>query len=72
MTKGEEPILFPTGITHSDMASYIGCEIISAGFVAFKTNKTGDVEAEAFGHSMTLNLESRKEDSEIITQNILI
>jgi len=72
MTKEKEPILFPSTINHSDMARYIGGEIISAGFVSFRAKDDGDsfhsIEAHAHGYSLTLNLDSKPEDSEIINR----
>jgi len=76
MTKDNEPILFPPTINHSDMARYIRGKIVSAGFVSFRAIDDGDslnsVEAHAHGYSLTLNMESRKEDSEIINRFLRI
>ena len=71
ITKDGEPILFSKAIQHSDMANHISEEIVSAGFVTFKNNEAGIVVAQAFGHSMTLNLRSQIEDSDIITKHIV-
>jgi len=59
----ETPILFPQFIEHDNMAMMVvpNKKLISAGFV-----KLIDGKAVVAGHSHSLNLKSRSEDSQII------
>lgn len=70
MTEENYPIIFPKLINHDEMAKRIGDKILSAGFVNFRRNEEGDIVAQAYGSSITLNLESREEDSKIITRHM--
>ena len=58
--------IFPLNIDHSKMASWVGEKsIISAGFVKY------DYKKEHFvceGHSMTLDMSSLPEDTEILLE----
>jgi hypothetical protein len=59
------PILFGGGMKHSDFTQY---EILSAGFVSISTNKIGQVEAMAYGESISLKIKSDSNDSRKITK----
>lgn len=65
----ETPILFPAWVQHADIASAIlrsrpGCSLISAGFFSVGDNQ----EVSTFGHSQSLNLNSREEDARFIAK----
>jgi hypothetical protein len=65
---GEQPIIFPEMLTHSDVA--IKYKVVSASFMSleiyagFKTLEIYDVSV--WGKSSSLNVSSRTEDEEII------
>jgi hypothetical protein len=64
-------IVFNNHITHADMVFKLRVEPISAGFVCLESNPQDPIiNAVAFGESVSLNLKSRPEDSDII-QNML-
>ena len=68
-------IVFSGAIQHKDMVGYNEkCE--GAGFVSFaaEVDVNGEVErlvAKTYGKSISLGIESRSEDSEIINRQIL-
>ena len=66
-------IVFSAAITHSDMVKY-GKKADGAGFVGFypKKNEYGEdiVIANCYGSSFSLGVESREEDSMIVTNQI--
>ena len=67
-------IVFSEAITHSDMVGY-GQKAEGAGFVRFEVAKDpeyGDtiVVAKCYGRSISLNVDSREEDSMIATRQI--
>lgn len=65
------PFLFPETLSHSNVAYSIGLgsKPISAGFWTVRPNEDGNgVRYEVYGESFTLNLKSRKEDSEILNR----
>lgn len=66
----EVPIIFPSTVTHKDMARPFRGNIVSAGFVMFGV-EAGLPIAYAYGKSESLNIDSRKEDSILITKAIL-
>lgn len=66
-------IVFSSAIMHSDMVkNYQKAE--SAGFVKFYINKNEDgeemIKAKCYGNSFSLGIESREEDSMIVTRQI--
>ena len=66
----EVAILFPESIDHE---SLIGLNPVYAGFCYIETNvgeNADDYDIEIHGKIEGLNLESRKEDAEIIRQSI--
>ena len=64
---GPLPYIFPNIITHFDFARTIGEVVISAGFCDITTKGTWN----AYGHSESLHLKSRPEDSEILTRFLI-
>lgn len=65
----ETPILFPETMSHSTVAYTIGLgtDPVSAGFWNVVPNDDGNgIQYKAYGESFTLNIKSRKEDSEIL------
>lgn len=66
-------IVFSAALTHKDMVGY-GQKVGGAGFVRFdtKVDSYGDtiIVAKAYGRSVSLNIDSREEDSDIITRQI--
>lgn len=56
---GEQPIIFPEMLTHSDVA--IKYKVVSAGFMSL-----GLCGVSVWGKSLSLNVPSRTEDEEII------
>jgi hypothetical protein len=68
-------IVFSAAIKHSDMVGYSE-KAQGAGFVRFESKLDptyGDtlIFAKAYGRSESLDVESREEDSDIITRQIL-
>ena len=62
-------IVFSELIEHKQFA---GLNPISAGFISFRANELGDVEAHCYGKSISLGISSRPdEDSEIANKQIL-
>jgi hypothetical protein len=70
---GGSAIVFSAAIKHSEMVGY-NKKAEGAGFVAFATevDSYGDtiIVAKAYGKSDSLGIESREEDSAIITRQI--
>ncbi len=68
-TKIEEIITFPRTINHDDISfrcthiGYVMREPISAGFVS--------TEGDCYGKSITLNMKSRPEDTEILKKQLI-
>lgn len=58
----EKAVIFDELMSHDFFKGFA----ISAGFVAFSKTKDGKIEVFAYGKSDSLNLESRKEDSDLI------
>ena len=58
----ETAIVFDKMISHE----FFKGRTISAGFVGFGKTKDGKIEVCAYGKSESLNVESRKEDSDLI------
>ena len=63
------PIIFSGLTKHSDVAGTRN--VVSAGFVSIFVNKDNNVQFNAYGHSVSLNLSSQPEDSTIINQLLL-
>ena len=78
----ETPILFPPHVGHGDMARSLSItpdDVLAAGFVAFSTKERlhcglpyQTVEAKAYGESTSLKVQSREEDSRLISQAMKI
>ena len=70
---GGSAIVFSAAIQHSDMVGYNEkCD--GAGFVTFrsKVDEWGDtiITAHCYGKSISLGIDSREEDSAIVTRQI--
>lgn len=63
----ELPIIFNEIIKHDTFANL---NPISAGFVTFEKDLLGNIVAVASGKSISLNKNSRPEDSAIITRSL--
>ena len=59
----ETPIIFPAYIQHHEMA--MNKTVVSAGFVSIGMIND-KVEVEAYGKSVSLRVQARPEDSEIL------
>lgn len=71
----EVPIVFGNILIHSDVArSYRSKAIVSAGFVYFRVKSDGDgvpqISADCYGHSVSLDIYSRPEDSDLINHHL--
>ncbi len=55
------PVLFPTTITHSEMAKCFNCPVLSAGFVTVVEN-----HVEVFGRSDSLEVHCHQRDAKVI------
>ena len=65
------PILFPSFIEHITMRNkFSNCDIISAGMFSVGVDKDNEISVSAYGKSVSLNVESRKEDVRIIKRII--
>ena len=66
----ESPILFPSFVEHSEIARIHNCKVVSAGMFEVGAEPADedrmDINVWAGGKSVTLKLESRKEDADII------
>jgi hypothetical protein len=61
------PVLFPSVINHDTMFKLIGGELVSAGFCTISCTDDGDVNYDAYGKSVTLNVTSRRSvDSQLM------
>lgn len=63
----ELPVIFDEIIKHDSLAEL---NPISAGFVTFEKDLLGNTVAIASGKSISLNKNSRPEDSQIITDSL--
>lgn len=63
----ENVALFSPTINHCDMVSK-GMRPTSAGFVETKVDDEGRISYTAYGKSLSLNLESKESDSELIKE----
>lgn len=63
----EQMVIFGNLMQHRDVAHMMGVEdkIISAGFISVGHNREGDVVAQAYGRSISLSVDSRKEDDKL-------
>lgn len=65
MIDGLFPVLFTEANTHREIAG--GRNVTSAGFVSLIINEHGNIEAHAYGESISLGLKSDNKDSAILT-----
>jgi hypothetical protein len=65
------PLVFSEILVHAEVARAYPGRVVSAGFVSFRASPDGDLTADAWGESISLNVASRPEDSGIITKLIL-
>lgn len=63
--RDNEIVIFSESLKHSDIANSLKKKVISAGFVHLYDNKI-----YAGGESMTLGIEARAEDGEIIKRKL--
>ena len=73
----ETPIVFPCFIGHDDMARAMGYKpekVLAAGFVMFAPKKYSDsvVNVSTYGKSVTLGVESRPEDADLIRKSLAL
>jgi hypothetical protein len=60
-------LLFNNHLNHAQIATNMGVNPISAGFVTFEINDLyAKIEPNVFGESVSLKLQSRPKDAEII------
>ena len=59
----DTPIIFPDWISHNEMKVKIPGKVVSAGFIT--KDDSGNLVCS--GHSVTLGISSREEDSNIIS-----
>jgi hypothetical protein len=64
------PVIFNEAIAHRDML-VSSMKPTSAGFVSIMSIE-GSIYAKASGESISLNLSSKKKDSELITRTLLM
>jgi hypothetical protein len=57
-------------VSHADVAGGIGGKILGAGFVQFYEDD-GDVLAQTYGRSDSMNLAPRGEDAALLEKDIL-
>jgi hypothetical protein len=62
-------VVFPDSLTHSDVARGLGGEVLGAGFVQFYS-EDGEVLAQTYGRSDSLNIAPRGEDAALIEKEI--
>lgn len=66
----EFPIFFSDLMTHKDMHNLLCCRpIVSAGFCQVLIDNDGNRTVAAWGESVSLNIKSRPEDSELLTRH---
>ena len=58
-TIDDEIIIFGEIMQHSDFSNF---NPVSAGFISFGINKEGHPTCSCYGHSVSLNLDSKKEE----------
>jgi hypothetical protein len=65
------PIIFPEFINHRDMVNP-NDKVISAGFVKFYVNESGNVDISCYGESVSLDVKSRGDiDTKLMERYIL-
>ena len=64
----ESPIVFPAWLTHCDMARDVGGTVLSAGFVEFLGDGSGDTYCSVTGESVSLKSKPREHDGKIIAK----
>ena len=67
ITSDNKIIVFPELFQHSEFRSF---KPISAGFISFGVNKEGNPSCTCYGESISLNLKSRPEDTEIAKRQL--
>ncbi len=67
ITSRKEIIVFPELLQHSEFKSF---NPISAGFISFGVNEAGNPTCQCYGKSISLNLESNSEDTEIAKRQL--
>jgi len=69
------PFIFPDVINHNDMLKmvtnmYPGYKLVSAGTVSYSEDYISDDKVQCGGHSQTLHVMSREEDTEIVLRQL--
>ena len=59
------PIIFPAGLTHSEVAKRAGSRPLSAGFI-----RVVNGQVEAYGESLSLGLKAAETDSAFINREL--
>ena len=67
-TKDREIIVFSELMSHDEFKKY---EPISAGFISFGVGKNRNPSCTCYGESVSLNLKSHEEDSQLAKMQIL-
>ncbi|MCI4435662.1 MAG: hypothetical protein JHC33_02455 [Ignisphaera sp.] len=62
-------VIFENQINHAEMASWLNDTPISAGFVSLPNKDENGNIAHCYGESISLRLESRKEDTELLQRS---
>jgi hypothetical protein len=67
-TKDDEIIIFGQIMQHSDFRNF---NPVSAGFISFGLNKEGNPTCSCYGHSVSLNLDSKEEEDTLLAKRQL-
>ena len=59
------PVIFPAGLTHSEVAKRVGSRPLSAGFIRVVKG-----QVEAYGESLSLGLKAAETDSAFINREL--
>jgi len=66
-----DAIIFPSTITHADMAQWTGMTVLGAGFVSIDTSEYGvKVQVSPYGRSESLDIDSRPQDEKFIKRSL--
>ena len=63
-------LIFHHTVVHRDVARHLMGEPVGAGFCKLRADKSGKIDVECWGESVSLDIKSRKEDQKIISEHI--